>query len=662
MKFFTFLEKELSLRIIMWTLMVICCLCTFEHRRPLAQNNFNVGHADTAAYALQGRSFALNNSFEINYISNFFHVYDKKIQRHDDHWPPFQGLLYGVAFKLFGIDASVARQAALFMGAVFFPLACAWLLFGLTGRHWPSLIVVLLYTSDLYFLKESFRLLADVSLCTLVLAYTASLLTSKQHHPAWLLLTGVMGGLAWTCKGSQIYLLPFLPLAAFILHGKSIFRKAWLYLSMLLFITIITPRLLDNWQDHGKLFHGTQNHVASYFGLTNSPWGNWDEKFYSVYWDSDLPKLWERFDSWPIYRDSLIGNTRVTLGSIILGPGKSTRNDRSIAEWKKMGWLSASLGENLIEEPVAKRIGSNGILDKDSDIEMITNPSSWPTGYRSLLQILGCLWAFTIFLLLPLAFLIKLIFKKNWTCPLLFKSSFVIALLMIAQASFVIILWYTMTRLILPIVPLSLILCLCLFVKLFEKIGIAIKRIWEKFTKDTNDNIFPYNTFQSHNIIRFQRYAYLLFWISIGFYLILNTASAQKSLIRQSNLKMWAAPKYPHYHRVAQTFPGKIADDAIIMTRNPWELLFYSPLTMKGVGLPHAEPKIILAVAKFYGVTHLIYDRHRAGLKSYLNSGHPGIKKIISHPSPIYSLDYSKFKDEEIAHIDELKGNAKKRK
>jgi hypothetical protein len=644
----------------MWVLMIICCLCAYEQRRPLALNNFNIGHADTAAYALQGRSLAREGTFEINYISNFYHAYNTNIKRHDDHWPPFQGLLYGVAFKLFGVDASIARQAALFMGAVFFPLTCAWLLFGLTGRHWPCLIAVLIYISDIYFLKESFRLLADVSLCTLVLAYAASILTSKRHHPAWLLIAGIFGGLAWTCKGSQIFLLPLLPLASFCLHGKIIFRKSWLYFGMLAFFVILTPRLIDNWNDHGKAFHSTQNHVASFFGLKNSPWENWDENFYGVYWDDDLPHMSERFESWPIYRDSIIGNLRVTLGSIILGPGKSTRMDRSINEWIKMGWLSASLGEILIEKPKAAKIGANGKIKEDSRLALVTNPSSWPTQYRSLLQIFGALWAFTVFLTLPFYYILIKLKKYKSSIPLNLKIAFVIALLIIAEASFVIIFWYAMPRLVLPIVPLSLLLCLSILVKLLDKSSKGLKFLWIKLFQGKNFYTFFIDPRHSKKITKAFNSACLLIWVPIGYYIIHSPVISQKALLKNSGIKTWDTPHYPHYHRVAQALSKEVPKDAIVMTRNPWELLFYSPDSMKAVGLPHAEPRIIIAIAKYYGVTHLIYDRHRAGLKDYLNSGHPGIKRIMNSPSPMYALNYSKFKDGEIADLEELKGYAKK--
>mgnify|MGYP001293422332 CR=1 FL=1 len=96
-----------------------------------------------------------------------------------------------------------------------------------------------------------------------------------------------------------------------------------------------------------------------------------------------------------------------------------------------------------------------------------------------------------------------------------------------------------------------------------------------------------------------------------------------------------------------------IDGNAVIMTRNPWELLFYMPGTIRGVGLPYATPEVIFAVAKYYGVTHFINDCRRPGLDTFLKKGHPGLSRIsVEGPFPVYKFDAASFKDGELADLD----------
>jgi len=128
------------------------------------------------------------------------------------------------------------------------------------------------------------------------------------------------------------------------------------------------------------------------------------------------------------------------------------------------------------------------------------------------------------------------------------------------------------------------------------------------------------------------------------------------------HIRTYTEPKYPHYHRVAAAIKDVLPKNAIIMTRNPWELLFYSRKDIKAVGLPYAPPRILLAVAKYYNVTHLMVERRRPGMREFLYSNHPALTKIIHRPQAVYAIDFTKFKEDEIAEISELEGFNRKLK
>jgi hypothetical protein len=98
------------------------------------------------------------------------------------------------------------------------------------------------------------------------------------------------------------------------------------------------------------------------------------------------------------------------------------------------------------------------------------------------------------------------------------------------------------------------------------------------------------------------------------------------------------------------------------MTRNPWELLFYCDETTRAVGLPYAEPRILFGIARYYGVTHFIHDTNRPGLGAFIKSGHPALQLLVNGPLPIYSIDFAKFGEDELAPESEFAGYARRLK
>lgn len=640
----------LNPKLFMWLLLLLCCLRVYELRRPLVVNNFHIGHADTAAYALQGRALAERGSLDINYVTNFYHDYGEDITRHDDHWPHFQAMLYAPVFYFFGSDASIARQCNLFVGAVVLPFLCAWLFFALTGRHWPCALVVGLVLLDGFIFKQSIGLMADNSLCMLVIAYVAALVSSKRHSPYFLVLAGVLGALAWSCKGSQILLLPFMYFGVLVLHGWGTLRKSPFLLGVLAFILIISPRVYENIKDHGKAFHSTQNYVASFFGLENHPWGNWDQHFYGVYWGEDLPSLWERFENEDKFEKSFVGNLRVALGTILLGPDKVSRNRHKLAEWKKYGLLSSSLGLALTEEPYRTQIlKEEGLFD---DLAWVSYEGGYIKFFVLLFQILGFSLGMMALVLFPVRFLwLKL--KGGTELRFIERVGFVLGALMLLHISFPIVLWYVMPRLIMTVQPICLVLGMAAcWVTLHQGVkfcgGIALRML--KF-----DSL----SFGGRAFV-FMRLSCVSLWCILGFYLAIHLEEWQEEQLRMHPVKVHSKPHYSHYRRVAQSMQGHLPDDAIVMTRNPWELLFHCSESMQAIGLPYAEPRILLAIGKHYGVTHLMNERYRPGLREFLRSGHPGVGLVVDRPSRIYELDYSRFKPEEIATLEELKGYSRR--
>jgi hypothetical protein len=93
----------------------------------------------------------------------------------------------------------------------------------------------------------------------------------------------------------------------------------------------------------------------------------------------------------------------------------------------------------------------------------------------------------------------------------------------------------------------------------------------------------------------------------------------------------------------------RLPRDAVIMARYPWELRFYAPAGLKTVATPWtSEPRVILGIAWYYGVTHILADGARPELNSYLAAGHPGVVEVPGAPLPLYALDFSTIRNGEV--------------
>ena len=80
------------------------------------------------------------------------------------------------------------------------------------------------------------------------------------------------------------------------------------------------------------------------------------------------------------------------------------------------------------------------------------------------------------------------------------------------------------------------------------------------------------------------------------------------------------------------------APGSVTMTRNPWELHFYSQ--EKAVQIPLAPLDRIREVARYYGVTHLIAETRRPTLKPLLAGEVPGAAEVFrSNGVVLYAFD-----------------------
>jgi hypothetical protein len=82
---------------------------------------------------------------------------------------------------------------------------------------------------------------------------------------------------------------------------------------------------------------------------------------------------------------------------------------------------------------------------------------------------------------------------------------------------------------------------------------------------------------------------------------------------------------------------------SVTMTRNPWELHFYSE--EKAVQIPLAPLEDVIRAAKYYGVTHLIPETARPALNPWLSGEIPGLELVYSKGLKLYEINYEEIPD-----------------
>jgi hypothetical protein len=103
--------------------------------------------------------------------------------------------------------------------------------------------------------------------------------------------------------------------------------------------------------------------------------------------------------------------------------------------------------------------------------------------------------------------------------------------------------------------------------------------------------------------------------------------------------------------------------DAVIMCRNPWELIYYCGPKNRGVGSPNPRlggkvgAEQILAIAKYYGVTHIYADQVRGPLVPYFNASAGAFKRVPGAPGMLFEIDWSKV---QVRSVEEVFGGGGK--
>ena len=574
-----------------------------------------VGHADASGYAEMADSLVHGRGLEVDYISFYFLKY-KEINRPEDHWPPLYSFLIAPFFLIIGKTAFAAKLPALIISCFFFPLVGY-----LLAKHFSNSgivgfatgIHILIYPE---FFRHSLYCLSDVTfafmVCLTVLFAIKGLEDGRYFYPM-----GVAMGLAYYAKGAGLIIIPAYVLFYLICRSRAS-RVGWKIPTLqktdwqfiiglgLAFLTMF-PWFIRNMAhfgladfynpEHnlreflGSAIFSTQKFAAGYIGYLP-----WEEGTYRLYWGEGLPSFGTKIQRWGI--PAVIEKTKASFEQhlwwafidIKSSPGRFESSRFStyftgIPAAVGLVMLAISSIYSLQLKwtlPLVRYIVRRGNL---TESPLVTHGTQiWQRVHADVWRVL-----------------------RPWHNPRLH----IVWLIPLFLFSFLSLCWEPISRLAFPATPL------------------VIATGWTSYY------------IAARGLFRRLNYQDLIA-SAITFLLLIIVSLHCGGLIHEA----WKRGGYPYREGgkawiEAGRWIKENIPESVTMTRNPWELHFYSE--EKAIQIPLEELDRIIEVGKYYGATHLIPENRRPALKKWLSGEIPGLELVYDEGLEIYKIHYDRL-------------------
>jgi hypothetical protein len=417
-------------------------------------------------------------------------------------------------------------------------------------------------------------------------------------------LAGIFMGLAYYAKGSGIVLIPCYILFYFITHYnlkrirkkyrtndlpsiKEILTNKGFLISLIIAFLVLLPWFIRNYVHFGDPLFSTQRFAAGYGGYVD-----WEIGTYELYWGEKLPLT---------YSDKFNDG----FGHVM----EMTRDYLKTNVW----WLIMDINSSW------------GKFSRDAFLTYIF----------SIPAVLG------IFLM-----------WGNKKRHLLWIVT--VALLLFLSAG-----WFPIDRMILPIIPLMMVLGWSTYHLILKTIFGLLDRLLQKtfnhcyaYLFDEATNYLPRI---KHHLSRIKKYvtlvtekafnpevsATIVICCILAPVIILSSESIQKS-IKDSG--------YPYretdeaWMDMGRWLKAYVPSDSITMTRNPWELHFYSD--QLAVQIPRTSLDKTIEVMRFYNVRYIIPQLDiRPSLEPLVKGKIPGLELVYDNKKlQLYKVRYDLLK------------------
>ena len=629
-----------------------------------------VGHADAASYAEMADSLIHGRGFEVDYISWYFVKYDPKIVRPEDHWPPLYSIAIAPFFAILGKSAFAAKLPSLIIACFLLPLVIYSLAKELSGSKYVGLAAgfhVLLYPA---IFGASLRCLSDVIyvfvFCAAVLFSAKSLDDENSFYYA-----GVFLGLAYYAKGSGLLLIPayvlFHIIARFSVRKVVTNRK--FLLSLLIAFLVLLPWFIRNYVHFGDPLFTTQRFSAGYGGYKG-----WEEGTYELYWGEKPPPTYpDKLKKTSLFSIGLEFSDDLDEGAISEAlRGELKNNSLSLSKdaalsVKKTGdkWVIADKDQTYTfrKESDELRIYRGGI---DHAVRMTKNylkrylwwsfadinsrgwgkfgdkkfaKSQWKGPGRN---------AFLTYFTNTPALLGLLLLWGNRKRHIIWLASGALIL-------FLSVCWFPIDRMALPIIPLMMALGWATYFMILKSALKALKWLRKKCGQDVraprvrlgSGNLEQRRQeamSQVKRLISSAKGRFSLDMVAglviccLAVPVVVLSAESVQTAIRKSG--------YPYRESqqsrmdIGRWLKENAPPDAITMTRNPWELHFYSE--QFAIQIPRTTLEKTIEVMRYYRPSYIIplLDR-RPSLKPLVEGEVPGLELVYDNNKlQLYKIDY----------------------
>ncbi len=608
-----------------------------------------VGHADAAAYAEMADSLTHGRWFKVDYISWYFEKYESII-RPEDHWPPLYSIFIAPFFLILGKTAFAAKLPSLIMSCFLIPLVIYSLTKELSRSKFAGLAAglgVMLYP---VMFKSSLYCLSDVCytfiICASVLFAAKALDDDRYFYPL-----GIFVGLAYYAKGSGLVPIPGYILFFVIARRsiKKVFTDRKFLTSVLIAFLVLLPWLIRNYAYFRDPLYSTQRFSAGYVG------GNWEAGTYELYWGEKPPPSY--FDK---YRETLMFSIKPEI--------QNDLDAGTVSEALKQEFKNGKVSLSKNARISVRKSGSKWLVKdklvyivrkKDDELKvygdgisrMVKTTKEYLRRYFWwIFMDINSGWkkfskdAFlTYFVNIPALLGILLLWgnRKRHVVWITAGSLFL----------FMSIGWSPIYRLALPMIPLMMamgwatyFLLLKLILRLLSKIPFRKFRIAISFGAGNLERKRRQAMSAVRRLYSFMKARFTLDVMAglmvccLVLPVVVLSAESVHNAIKKSG--------YPYresreeWMDMGEWLKEKTPPESITMTRNPWELHFYSE--QLAIQIPRASLDKTIEVMRYYRPTHIIPQLDiRPSLKKLVSGEVPGLELVYDNKKlQLYKIRY----------------------
>lgn len=253
-----------------------------------------LGPADPAAYAEMAHSLLGGRWLEVDYISMYFRKFPSVVSHPEETWPPLYSLFILPFFAVLGKTALATKLPSLLISCFALPPVT----YHLAKRVSRSAAVAFSSSICVLFYEPLFgwSLNGTADITFGFLSIWAVLLALKGFGDSrWFIPMGVVAALSYYAKGTGLILI--LALAGYYLLRRCFgcrisikpLQDKRFAVGILVIFLLLLPWFIRNTVHFNDPLYSSHKHIAGYVG-----WKPWEETTYEVYWDRDVPDVFDK--------------------------------------------------------------------------------------------------------------------------------------------------------------------------------------------------------------------------------------------------------------------------------------------------------------------------------------------------------------------------------